>query len=832
MSIAALTAIAGAQPIVLKKVQSFQSLPSGIEIHCGPGTLRILALRNDVIRITESPTNQLLHHGSWAVLSRVRNASMKVTPEQDATAVGFNTAELRVRVNRDPLMITVANAAGKVLVSDARPVEFRSDDSAGDIGFRVWKKMPANEHYFGLGEKAWPLDRRGGAFVEWNTDAYRYQRGTDPLYDSIPFFLTDRAGVSYGIYLDNTWRSEFDFGKALRSDYSFGAEGGPLDYYVMYGPTPKKVVEDYAWLTGIGPLPPLWALGFQQSRYSYGTETELRGIAQRLRADKIPSDVLYMDIDYQVKNRPFTLDKTKFPNFPSFVQELKRMHFHLVLITDLHIAYLPGDHYAPYNSGIAGNHFLRYPNGKLYVGEVWPGPSVFPEFTERRTRQWWGSLYKTFYDEGVSGFWNDMNEPSIFDSPTKTIPLDVQDHIEEPGFRNRVTTQREVHNIMGMQNSRATYDGMLAIKPNQRPFVLTRATFAGGQRYAATWTGDNSSSWSHLKMSTSMLESLGLCGFFMAGDDIGGFAGSPSMNLLTKWLEVGSFNPIERDHTTKGSNPQEPWVGGVAQENVRRHFIDTRYRLMPYLYTTAEHASRTGIPIIRPLFLEFPDATASRNPLDLAAGNEFLFGRDLLVAPAPYPDEVQPYKVTFPPVPWYNFWTGELVAKGRNGAVAKTSAELDSTMVKRQIDTLPVYVRGGAIVPMQPLVQDTEQKPDGPLEVRVYPGPNCQGSLYQDDGTTLDYKHGSYLRVKYSCVAAPGSLTLHIGAQSGGYPSWWKSVQVAVYNWPSGEARVTLNGRSISGSTYDAQHGILKVDIPQSAAAQELVVTEGHRGEK
>lgn len=809
---------AGAQTVVLNRVDSFRALPSGIEIHSGPGVLRIVALRADVLRITESPTNSLPDDGSWAVLARSRQARVEVTSEQDASSVGFDTPLLRVRVSRDPMEISVEDRSGKTILRDARPVEFHADDSSGDIGFRVWKDMPRDEHYFGLGEKAWPLDRRGGAFVEWNTDAYRYQRGTDPLYDSIPFFLTDRAGVSYGLYLDNSWRSEFDFGKALRNTYSFGAEGGPLDYYVMYGPTPKQVVEDYAWLTGTEPLPAKWALGYQQSRYSYGTEAELRGIADRLRADRIPADVLYMDIDYQVKYRPFTLDPAKFPDFPGFVQEMKRKHFHLILITDLHIAYVPGGHYAPFNSGVSGNHFLRYPNGKLYVGTVWPGASVFPEFTEKRTRDWWGSLYKTFYDEGVSGFWNDMNEPSIFDSPTKTIPLEVQDHIEEPGFRTRVTSQREVHNLMGMQNSRATYDGLLALKPNQRPFVLTRATFSGGQRYAATWTGDNSSSWSHLRMSTSMLESLGLSGFYMAGDNIGGFAGSPSMDLLTKWMEVGAFNPIDCDHTTKGSNPQEPWVGGAAQEDVRRHYIDVRYRLMPYFYTTAEHASRTGIPIMRPLFLEFPDATADRHPLDLDAGNEFMFGRDLLVAPAPYPDELQDYSVIFPPVPWYNFWTGERVTHPQHGA----SAALETSTVKPQIDLLPVYVRGGSILPMQPLVQDTEQKPDGPLELRVYPGPDCQGSLYDDDGTTFDYRRGKYLRVSYSCNSAPGSMHLHIGAQSGSYAAWWKTVQVAVYDWPSSHVNATLDGKPIGGVLYDGAQRVLRVEIPENTAAQEL----------
>lgn len=830
-----ITAAAAAQTLVLKKVDSSSPLPNGIRIHSGPGVLRILALRDDVVRITMSSTVDLPEDASWAVLPEAGSAAVKVTPVQDGTSVGFDTRLLQLRVKRSNLAISVLNSDGKLIVTDADPVEFKTDDISGDISFRVWKTMPENEHYFGLGEKAGPLDRREGAFVQWNTDASHYEEGTDPLYDSIPFFLTDRAGVSYGLLLDNTCRTEFDFGKTLRNEYSFGAEGGPLDYYILYGPEPKQVEEGYAWLTGVTPLPPLWSFGFQQSRWSYGTEQELRGIAQHLRADRIPADVLYMDIDYQEKRRPFTIDTEKFPSFPSFVDELKRMQFHLILITDLHIAYLPNQGYMPFVTGLAGDHFLKNPDGSLYIGKVWPGKSVFPDFMRKSSREWWGSLYKNFYDDGVSGFWNDMNEPSVFDSPTKTIPLDVQALIDEPGMRKRTATQREVHNIMGMQNARATYEGLLNLKANQRPFVLTRATFAGGQRFAATWTGDNSSSWSYMRMSTPMLESLGLCGFYMAGDDIGGYAGSPQMDLLTTWIEVGAFNPMDRDHTEHGSNPQEPWVGGPAMEAVRRHYIDERYRLIPYLYTTAEEASRTGIPIMRPLFLEFPDATSDRHPLDLDAGNEFLFGPDLLIAPTPNPDEVQDYAVVFPPVSWYDYWTGLRVThERRTTPMVKTaaqgmnttnqSASLESLMVHPKIDVLPVYVRGGSILPMQPLMQDTDQMPKGSLELRVYPGPDCRGTLYQDDGTTFGYKNGRYLRVNYTCEIWPGSITLHMTAQSGSFHPWWKTLQISVYDWPSAQIRAALNGKAVTGSTYDALRRILRVEVPQSSRAADLTI--------
>ncbi len=810
------------------------TLPSGVEVRRGTTLLRIVALREDVLRVTLSDTGALPEDASWAVLKQARTARVPVSAARDTASFGFNTKALQVRVNRDTLGITVEDATGRAIVSDAEPAAFRKT-SDGD-SFRVYKTMPEDEHYFGLGDKTGPLDRRGGAYAMWNTDAYRFQESTDPIYKDIPFFMGVRAGKSYGLFLDNTWRSSFDFGKEARDEYSFGAEGGPLDYYLFYGPEPKQVLAEYAWLTGAPPLPPLWSLGFQQSRYSYENEAQLRAVADRLRADRIPADALYMDVDYQVKLRPFTLDESKFPDFPDFIKELAQKQFHLVMITDLHIADAPNQGYAPYDSGTAGDRFVKNPDGSPFVGKVWPGDSEFPEFTEQGTRAWWGSLYRAFYMEGAAGFWNDMNEPSVFGVASKTMPLDVQDRIDEPGFAKRTTTQREIHNVYGMLNSRATYEGLLALKPDQRPFVLTRATYAGGQRYAATWTGDNSATWNHLRMSTPMLLSLGLSGFAFAGDDIGGYAGSPQMDLLTKWLEIGAFNPIDRDHTEKYTNDQEPWAGGAEQEAVRRRYIEERYRLMPYLYTLAEEASRTGMPMMRPLFLEFPEATEDKHPLDLDAPNEFLLGPDLLVAPAVYPDQPDAYSVTFPPVQWFDYWTGQRVTHStgnvpepgsKSAAAVSTGAALgigalQSAKITPSLDTLPVYVRGGAILPTEPLVQSTEEKPDGPLELRVYPGDQCRGDLYQDDGTTLAYQRRASLRVHYSCQVVPNGIRLTLGAHEGTFPPWWHQVRVVVYDWQSATAQASLNGKKTAPTEYDARHRSLQIVIPDTGGAQQL----------
>jgi alpha-glucosidase len=775
-----------------RSVALITSLPNGIHFVGNGSITEVTALRDDVLRVRVSHRSSLPEDASWSVLSSARKSSVSVKPE----AAGFSTSALRVQVDPATSMISVSDLAGNLLQRDASPILW--DGSR----FRVNKVKTWNDHFFGLGDKPGPLDRSGQVFTMWNTDNFGWQESTDPIYKSIPFFIEMSNGRSLGVLLDNTFRSTFDFGREDADRYSFTAPDGPLDYYLLYGPEPKKVVEDYAWLTGLTPLPPMWSLGFQQSRYSYETRTRLEEVADRLRTDRIPTDALYMDIDYQVHNRPFTVDPLKYPNFPEMVQDLRHKQFHLVLITDLHIADLPSAGYAPFDSGTAGDHFVKNHDGTTYVGQVWPGASVFPDFTRSSTRDWWGTLYAQFVQDGVAGFWNDMNEPAVFEVPTKTMPDDVQHRIAEPGFSPRTATHLEVHNVYGMENSRATYDGLLKLEPNVRPFVLTRASYAGGQRYAATWTGDNSSTWNHLRMTVPQIVNLGLSGFAMTGADVGGFAGSPSPDLLTKWIEVAAFQPIDRDHAAKGTRDHEPWVDGPEHEAIRRHYIEERYRLMPYLYTTAEETSRTGLPIMRPLFLDFPHATEDGHPFDLDSGSEFMFGPDLLVAPNPSPEEVAPYEIQLPPGVWYSYWSGERYDRQAPSAHLDLEqrdklAQRKPLMVTPTLADLPVYVRGGSILPMAPLTQSTVEKPQGPLTLRVYVDSQttpdtCHGELYLDDGVSFNYRDGAYLRRNFTCrQVGDGSLQIAFSKPEGSYAPWWSEIKLEIFGWQSTSKQIS-----------------------------------------
>jgi alpha-glucosidase len=771
-------------------VQKVDRLPDGVELTAGKAKVRVTAFRPGVFRVRVASGGAFPKDFSWAVIEPPEPPAVKIDDGKDEVRVTAGSTV--ARIHKSPLLIDFANERGDLLVADYPDLPMAWADGR----ICVWKRMPQEEGYYGLGDKAGPMNRRDRAFTMWNTDAYAWQESTDPLYKTIPFFIGLRKGLAYGIFFDNTWRSSFDFGKQSHDSYSFGAEGGEINYYFFAGPTPRKIVEDYTALVGRTRLPPLWALGFQQSRYSYLPESRVYEIAKTFRDKKIPADAIYLDIDYQNGNAPFTVDRDKFPTFEKMISDLSAQGFHTVLITDLHIKKDANHGYAPYDSGSGEDVFVKRADGTTFVGTVWPGDSVFPDFTLTRARDWWGTLYKNFVDMGVSGFWNDMNEPSVFLTPTKTMPLDVRHRLDD----GTAVPHLAAHNVFGMENVRATSEGLLKLRPNERPFVLTRAAYAGAERYAATWTGDNVSVWNHLNMSTPMLLSMGLSGYGLVGDDIGGFAGSPAPELLTRWIEAGAFNPIDRDHTAKGTADQEPWVHGEEQEAIRKRYIEERYRLLPYIYTSVEEMTRTGIPLMRPLLLQYP-----QSPEFFDDDHEYLFGPDLFVSPVT--SELQDLKVIqLPPGVWYDYWSG-----------GKTS---DGELIKLRpaLDQLPVYVRAGAIVPRQPLVENTGETPNGPLELRIYPGEDCQGSLYQDDGHSLNFEKGEFLRIKYSCQVAEAGIKISSAIDKDGYRPWWTAAQITVYGLDKAPGSIRIGEAAIREWHYDPGERAAEFRLPDARA--------------
>lgn len=789
----------------LGAVLSSEELPNGIELKVKSALVRVQELQPGIIRVRVHKGEEWPKDLSWAVVKQNKNQNQNVQVIDLGDRLEMLTSEGIIQVEKAHLKIHFLDLNKNSILSDSRSMSFRGGQ------FKISKAMPADEHYYGLGDKAGSFDHRGQSYQNWNSDVFAWQESTDPLYKTIPFYLGLKKGQAYGVFLDNTWRSFFDFGKTTKDVVSFGADGGELNYYFIYGPQPKSVVQKYASLVGTMTLPPIWALGYQQSRWSYMNEAKVREIATNLRHYEVPADVIYLDIDYQKGNAPFTIDEQKFPQFNAMVSDLKQQGIKTVLITDLHIKKQEG--YAPYDQGMANDNFLKKTDGTHYVGDVWPGPSVFPDFTLSRVRSWWGSLYQDFVSRGVAGFWNDMNEPAIFNVPSKTMPDDVVHRMDDGSSESHLA----IHNVYGMLNAKATYDGLLKLNPEERPFVLTRAAYAGAQRYAATWTGDNTSSWNHLRLMSRTLVNLGISGYTMAGADIGGFVGSPTPELLTRWIQVGAFTPMFRNHTTKYTADQEPWVHGEEHLKIRRKYIELRYRLLPYIYNMLEEASRTGVPLMRPLFLEFPEQEKFYSEPLNGLVQQYMFGSDFLVIPKVV-EMLDPAMVSIPTGNWYNFWSGDKVVGGKD------------ILLNPNLETLPLFVRAGSIIPMQPLVQSTAQVPNGPLELWVYPGPQCERSIYFDDGVSLAYRQGVSARFNVQCSDEANVATVRVNPLVGEYQPWWSKVKVVLYGVLTVPAQVELVSKGeaqvLNSTVYDPKAKTLTVEIDKSAAVVEVKVTK------
>lgn len=765
----------------------------------GTAKLSVVALADRILRVRLSRPDLPTEDASWAVPAdrRAGRAETSLAPHS------LHTAALNVTVDPATLALTVTDHDDRLIHADApRPFTFDGD------GFSLFKQLGDQQRIHGLGDKTGSLDRRGNSFAMWNTDQWGFGTASDPTYKSIPFYLADGGDAGcHGLFLDNTWRSWFDFGHRRAGEIEIAAEGGAIDYYLIHGPTLAEVTRNYAWLTGPAPLPPRWALGFQQCRWSYETEADVRALADRFKAEAIPLDVIWLDIHFQDRNRPFTVDATAFPDLAALVAELKAQGTRTVVITDLHVAQAPDEGYAPYDQGTAGDHFLRRADGSVYAGEVWPGPSVFPEFTRSASRGYWGSLFGDFVHMGVAGFWNDMNEPAIFTYPSKTMPPDVVHRIEGDGFAPRSAPHAEIHNVYGMLNTRATAEGLAALRPNERPFVMTRASYAGGQRYAATWTGDNVSSWEHLRLSIVQLLSLGLSGFVWSGCDIGGFTGGPSADLFTRWIQIGAFMPIMRAHAANGTPRAEPWVHGKTHTRLRKTAIEWRYRLLPYFYALARQAEERGDPVMRPLAWDYPEAAAATHG-DLAC--TFTFGPSLLVALSPKPESPQPYDVCLPAGGWYDFWTGLRVEPSFTADCGAFAAVSEVPRIER----LPVFARAGAIIAMQPLVQSTLHTPRPELTLHVYPGASGETMLYDDDGESLDYRQGDSFS---QCARWDDTATvLTLDPPQGTHRPWWNRIKVVIHgqNAPRSAER---DGKPVSAA-FDAAAQTLTLAVKGTGA--------------
>jgi alpha-glucosidase len=620
------------------------------------------------------------------------------------------------------------------------------------------------ERFFGCGERTAGLEKTGSHQIFWNYDPPEgHTASFNNLYTSIPFVLGLADGVARGIFLDNPGRTEIDLCKESPRSLGFSTRTGNLVLYVFEGPTPRDVLERYTELTGRIALPPIWALGNQQSKWGYMSADELRGIASEFRAREIPCDVLYLDIDYMDGFRVFTFDAERFPDPAAMLAGFAQDGFRVVTIID------PGvkvdTDYPVYTEGHERGYFCRTFTDAEYRNVVWPGMCAFPDFTNPATREWWGAWHSKLLELGVAGIWCDMNEPGLFVPEQSTMPDDVV----HPGG-GTPQLHAEVHNLYGSGMAQATRDGLARLRPDRRPFVISRAGFAGLQRHAMQWTGDNSSWWEHLWMSMPQLQNLGLSGMAFCGVDCGGFFDDCDGELLARWTEAAVFQPFLRNHSVKGSRPQEPWAFGEPWESHCREMLQLRMRLLPYLYGLFEEASRTGAPMLRPLLFEFFD-----DPVTYTTDDEFLLGDAVLVAPITRPG-VEHRHVYLPRGTWVQWWTGEVVDGPAH------------VLAFAPLGRPAVYVRGNAAIPLWPVRQHTDE-PVERMTLRVFPAGDevVTRSVYED----LGEGYGPSSRFS---VSVDGSA-VRISAREGDYaPPYALEVEVGADVFPvdSLPAEITL----------------------------------------
>ncbi|MCO6478608.1 MAG: glycoside hydrolase family 31 protein [Phaeodactylibacter sp.] len=768
--------------------------------------LKVEVLSANVFRFRYAPEGHFGNGFSYAIDPAAGQSIPRVTIGGDDTHFFIHTRTIRCRIDKQNLQVGLYDAnSQKLICEDAEPYYCRRTILKGIDLARVTKKAPAGEAYFGLGDKTCSANLRGHKLENWNTDSFSYKKGQDPLYRSIPFYYGLHRGTGYGIFLNNSFRTHFDFDSRQNGAARFWADGGEMDYYFIYGPGLMDVACRYAWLTGRPELPPLWALGFHQCRWSYYPESRVMELAQEFRNRQIPCDAIYLDIDYMDGYRCFTWNKEHFPNPPEMIGRLRDQGFQTVSMIDPGIRVDP--QYHVYREGMKENAFLYRSTGEIMRAPVWPPDCVFPDFTHPGVREWWGGLYKGLYlEDGVSGFWNDMNEPAVFKVDGATCPDNVLHHYE-----GNACDHRKAHNIYGQQMSRATYEGLKRLRPDKRPFVLTRATFSGGQRFASVWTGDNAATWEHLRLANLQCQRLSASGFSFVGTDIGGFNKQPDGELFIRWLQLAVFHPLFRVHSM-GNNidgaaeaeaemvqaaeqenrlDQEPWSFGAENTALAKEAIELRYELLPYIYTVFYQNTRDGAPAIRSLFLYSQD-----DPAALEREEEFLFGDSLLVAPVLGPG-VKSIKAYLPKGRWYGYWSG-ILYEGKQLATFQAEP-----------GRIPVLAKAGSAIPNYPIQQYVGEKEFESVALRVYYGEGSS-EFYEDAGEGYGYQEGQYKLRTFTVKT--GNNNFSIGQeQEGGYRNTYGTFHLTVFGLPFKAKSCRADGQEVS---FEQDGGQLKADVP------------------
>ena len=775
----------------LGSVSAVQQSERGLLLAVGDEKFRVDVIRADILRLKISRSGKFDETPTFAAAFEMP-APVPFRVREEADVITLETSQLKLVIWRAAFGLAAYRTDGSVVFEDAVGPDGRSHGYVHiNDSFVLTRRSARHDAIYGLGEKTGRFNRRGRNFILWNTDVL--QRGVlaqnrldeaeplpgsstrfDPYYTSIPFFYHARTSAQSallsGSFIDNGYKANFEF--EASDSYRIEFHGGQYTEYVFAGPSMKDVLEGYTFVTGRISLPPLWALGHHQCRWYDYSDADVLRIGKQYRDRKIPCDVLWLDIEYMDGYRVFTWNEEKFPDLPGMLAKLAESQLRVITIVDPGVKFEPG--YAVFDEGLAKNLFCKTDAGNVYVGQVWPGRTAFPDFSKAEARAWWGELNARHVASGIAGIWNDMNEPATGQvAPFQMrFDRDGQNHAHE-----------RFHNQYGLLMAMGTQQGLLEAEPSLRTFILSRAGFSGIQRYAAQWLGDNCAEWSHLAMSIPMTAGMGVSGQAFIGGDIPGFTSSPSAELAARWTQYGALTPFCRYHSERSEPDKYPWSFGPGTEKLARTALELRYRLLPYIYSAFVNASETGAPVQRPFVFDFQNDRQAWETDDA-----YLFGEALLVAPVMEPGCTARH-VYLPPGSWVDFYTGERHA-GAQFITASAPA-----------DRIPLFERGGYVIPLYDRAPLSTMGHYPELLVLHVIVPDEDGEtrswLQEDDGLSHAAASGAFLRTIFSVVRSGDRVTVTLHTSGNGFPEFRRSRLRYVLKGFTGD-RVELDGRVIA----------------------------------
>jgi alpha-glucosidase len=755
------------------KIISYKKITGGIEGKTTAAIFAVHAYNDNIIRVSVSK-EKAFRNFSYALTDNAIPGFKDVDISESGNVIFLSTNAINVEIEKQPSFgITFKNKKGEIINEDVKGDAFGTSFIGDKVS--VYKKLQEGERFVGMGEALGNLDKRGTGITLNNTDTYKYGDPRLAMYISIPFYMGIHHRQVYGMFYNNSYKSFFNFGLSTPDFTTVNMEGGDADYFFMYDESVGKILEHYSSLTGRINLPPMWSIGYHQSRCSYYPQEKVEWIAETFRKKKIPLDCIVLDADYQQDYQPFRVNKERFPDMPALAASLAKQNIELTASVYPGVAI--DSTYHSYVDGLKKDVFVKYADGSLFKTEIAPVKCFLPDYTNPKARAWWKDKMKWLPDNGIHGYWNDMNEPALGGS---YLPDNLLFD-----FDGRKANALEAKNVYGFQMARSSYEAALQNSPARRPFILTRSAFAGVQRYSAVWSGDNTATDEGMLSSILLNNQMGLSGISFCGHDVGGFIGDGSKDLYKRWIQVGVFSPFCRNHKGCGGPAGEPWAYGDEAEAISKNYIELRYRLMPYLYAAFYEAAQTGMPVARSLCINYP---FDDKVYDNIYQHQFLFGDNILVAPVTTQEANK--KLYLPKGKWYNLYNDELL---------KGEQELTKAF---PIYEIPLYAKASAIIPMQSIVQSTKELPTDTLFIHVFNGDEKNTfTYYEDDGATMKYQQQEYC--KKQLIFNPAQRQFIIQQQEGKYASHFRHLQIIFHGFDKAFNKIIANNQELSTTEGD-----------------------------